>query len=150
MKNFNRSKRPWLMGALLICLGALLGAWLMMSSPTGNAQSGNSLLVQAAVSSRTASPGNVDVASIYVTVQSSSGMLDGLAASNFTVFAEQLPPQACLVNITQLRTSNPGIYRLDIVPGVAGCTWRVGDYVLSIGVRAGSQSGATLTTMAIP
>ena len=149
MKIF-QSKRAWIIGASLIGFGVLVGAALFLGSSTGSAQSGNSLLLQAAVSSRTASPGDVDSASLYVTVQSSSGMLDGLTASNFTVFAEQLPPQGCLVNVTQLRTSNPGIYRLDIVPGVAGCTWRVGDYVFSIGVRAGSQSGAALTIMAIP
>jgi hypothetical protein len=150
MKVFAPSKRSWLVGASLMGLGILLAFLLLFVSSMGNAQSGNSLLVQAVASSRTASPGNVDTASLYVTVQSSTGLLEGLTASNFSVFAEQLPPQGCLVNVTQLRTQNPGVYRLDIVPGAAGCTWRAGDYVLSVTVRAASQSGAALAIMAIP
>lgn len=149
MKTFARSKRSWVLVVALVGLGALLGL-LLSGLSTGSAQSGNSLLVQSVVSARTASPGNVDTVSVYVTVQSSAGLIDGLAASNFSVFAEQLPPQGCLVSVSQLRTQNPGVYRLDIVPGVAGCTWRAGDYVLSVSVRSGSQSGAAVALMTIP
>ncbi len=148
MKTFARPKRSWVLVVALVGLGALLGLWLSGLS-TGSAQSGNSLLVQSVVSARTAGPGNVDAASLYVTVQSSAGLLDGLTASNFSVFAEQLPPQGCLVSVSQLRTQNPGVYRLDVVPGVAGCTWRAGDYVLSVSVRSGSQSGAAVVLMTI-
>lgn len=149
MKTFTRPKRSWILVVALAGVGALLGL-LLAGLSMGSAQSGNSLLVQSVASARTASPGNVDVASLYVTVQSSAGLLDGLTASNFSVFAEQLPPQGCLVSVSQLRTQNSGVYRLDVVPGVAGCTWRAGDYVLSVSVRSGSQSGAALTVMAIP
>jgi hypothetical protein len=142
--------RAWLVGvALIMGLGVLAG--FLVSGPlAGSAQSGSSLLVQATVSPRSAAPGNTEFASVYATVQSSSGLMEGLSASNFTVFAEQLPPQGCLVNVTQLRTTNPGVYRLDIVPGVAGCLWRRGEYVLSISVRSGSQSGAGLAILTIP
>ncbi len=148
MKTFARPKRSWVLVVVLVGLGALLGL-LLSGLSAGSAQSGNSLLVQSVVSARTAGPGNVDAASLYVTVQSSAGLLDGLTASNFSVFAEQLPPQGCLVSVSQLRTQNPGVYRLDVVPGVAGCTWRAGDYVLSVSVRSGSQSGAAVVLMTI-
>lgn len=148
MKVLTQPKILWMIAALFLGFGALIG-FLLVNSSSGNAQSGSSLLVQAAVSSRSSGPGNTDIASIYVAVQSSAGLLDGLTEANFSVFAEQIPAQGCLVSMAQVRTGRPGVYRIDIVPGVAGCFWRLGDYVLSISVRLGSQSGAALAIMTI-
>ncbi|OGF54097.1 MAG: hypothetical protein A2Z21_08375 [Candidatus Fraserbacteria bacterium RBG_16_55_9] len=146
MKIFTQSGRFWILAAFLIGCGAWIG---LLSSSAGSAQSGSSLLIQAVASSRTAGPGSTDIASIYVTVQSSAGLMDGLTDASFSVFAEQIPAQGCLVNLVQVRTGRLGVYRLDIVPGVSGCFWRLGDYVLSVSVRSGSQSGAALVIMTL-
>lgn len=115
------------------------------------AQSGSSLLVNAVATPFTAATNNADRVFVYVTVQSSAGLVGGLTGANFVVFAEQLAVGGCLVSLVQSRQdeSRPGVYRLDLVPGAPNCTWQHGTYVLSVSVKIGSQSGASLASMTI-
>lgn len=130
----------------LALLGVILGS---LGLGVGHAQGGNSLLVQAMASTWGTLARSTDPVFVYVTVQSTSGLLESLNAQNFTVFAEQLPPKACRVEVTQVRSNRPGIYRLVLIPArdVSGCTWQLGEYLLSVSVRVGSQSGAALALL---
>lgn len=141
-------KRRGIRGVVLLGMGALLGL-LAGVSLWGGAQSGSSLLLDVEGNANFARPRNAEIASVYVTVQSSAGLMEGLSKSNFQVFAEQLPPEGCRVSLAQLRTGRPAVYRLDIVPGVAGCHWQRGDYVISVSVRSRAQSGAGLALLRI-
>jgi hypothetical protein len=140
MNGFHR-RYLWGTVTLLAILGLAAG---LLGAFTGGAQSGSSLLVQAVASTRGVLARSADAVSVYATVQSSAGLIDGLSAPNFTVFAEQVPSQGCRVEVVQVRNGRPGVYRLDLVPArdVPNCTWRLGDYVLSVSVRQGAQSGA--------
>ena len=149
MKNFVQ-KRTSLVQVGLVFTG-LIVSFLLGQAVSSEAQSGSSLLINAVVTPFTAAPNNADRVFLYVTVQSSSGLVGGLTGPNFVVFAEQLPVGGCLVSVIQSRQdeNRPGVYRLDLVPGVAGCTWKTGSYVLSVSVKSSSQSGADVAVMEI-
>jgi len=148
--NFNFKLRGMLV-ALIVFLAIGLASGIF--STRTDAQSGSSLIINATATplngSLQAQPNNVNSAAVYVTVQSSSGLVTGLEGSDFTIFAEELPLSGCRVSNINIRSNNPGVYRVDIVPGNAGCTWERGLYVLSVSVNNGSQSGAALAELQI-
>jgi hypothetical protein len=124
-------------GALLV---AIFGANLV-------AQSGSALIVNSVASPLTASIGNNSIVSIYVSVQSSSGLIDSLSDENFDIFALQLPSSACRVGSSVASNLRPGSYRIDVIPAISGCTWERGEYVFTVVVTAGSQSGADIASV---
>ena len=133
--------------SVLAVLAITVGAFLLQSL-NGEAQSGSALIINAhATPLNRAAPNNINTVAVYVTVQSSTGLVTGLDSADFIVFAEELPADGCLVGLLGFRTTNNGVYRVDIAPGNLGCTWERGRYVFSVSVRNGSQSGAALTEL---
>ncbi len=141
-------KKSSALWGVFIILGIIAVGALLQAVPSG-AQSGSSLLINAEAAILTAAPRNANVVAVYVTVQSSAGLIGDLEGSNFAVFAEQLPAQGCRVSVSQLRKDDQrqGVYRLDLIPGLAGCTWERGTYVFSVIVEEGSQNGAALAVV---
>lgn len=149
MTNFAQKRSSTFLVAILV-VGIVL-SFMLGQTVVSQAQSGSSLLVSAVASPFTAATNNADRAFVFVTVQSSAGLVGGLSGINFVVFAEQLAVGGCLVSVIQSRQdeNRPGVYRLDLVPGAPNCTWQHGTYVLSVSVKIGSQSGAALASMTI-
>ena len=134
----------------LLTLVVILAGFTLIQSISGEAQSGSALIINAhATALSSAAPNNTNSAAVYVTVQSSTGLVSGLTSNNFTIFAEELAPDGCRVGFpnNNVRSNNPGVYRVDIVPGNSGCTWERGRYVFSVSVNNGSQAGAALAEL---
>ena len=49
---------------------------------------------------------------------------------NFTVHAEQVAAFGAVVKSVRIFGGRKGVYRIDIIPGVADATWRAGEYVI--------------------
>lgn len=133
-----------LMG-LMFALVVLISMALFVSNIS--AQSGSALIVNAVASPLTAGAGNSNIVGLYITVQSSSGLIDSLGNGNFDIFAMQLPQSACRVGWDFFSNPRPGSYRIDVSPAVSGCTWERGEYIFTVVVQAGSQSGADVASV---
>lgn len=108
-----------------------------------------SLHVESVASQRTAAPGNAREASVYVVVQNDMGLISGLTMNNFTVHAEQVGAGGAIIKPVRVYSGRKGVYRIDIVPGVKGATWKTGDYVISTSVTAGKNEGASVAVMPV-
>lgn len=135
------------MGVIVGCLITLLV--LPIGSPAQPALAHEMLTVDSVASPRIAKAGNRGEGSVYLAVTSAGGPVSGLSAGNFQLTALQVGPGGCVINVVRVQTSAPGVYRADIVPGVEGCTWRPGDYVIMTRVNAANGEGVALARMTV-
>lgn len=108
-----------------------------------------SLHVESVASQRTAAPGNTMEASVYVVVQNNMGLVSGLTLKNFNLHAEQVGAGGAIIKPVRVYSGRKGVYRIDLVPGVKGATWKTGDYVISTSVTTGKNEGASVTVMPV-
>lgn len=90
-------------------------------------------------------PGNAQATYVVVSVEDVNGNpVAGLTAPNFHLGTEIVGPGGSLSHVSAVTAgTQPGIYRLDILP-LAGQTWKSGVYIHSLAVTRGADKGQNL------